>query len=163
MIPVAPGAGARPYVVRFGPWARNLYLGLPAMVAFGLIPIAARMPWWLASLWYAFVAMFVVICAFPREVRVTPDRIVFVWRFLALVPVWRRTFPMSAFESIRDVSVSHAMSGEGTHGVHTVSLVRKTGRDLAVQSYSSGADNRPPHGELVRTLCAITRLPLVRA
>jgi hypothetical protein len=151
-----------PYVVRFGPWARNLYLGLPAMIAFGLIPTAAGMPWWLAALWYAFIGSFAWICAFPREVRVTRDEVVFARRFLALVPIWWRRYPIDRFESILDASASHAMSGDGTHHVQTVYLVTTTGRHLAVQSWSSGADNHPPPRELVVALRDITGLPLVK-
>jgi hypothetical protein len=47
----------QPYVVRFGPWARNLYLGLPGTFTFALISVVAHMPWWFSILWNSFVAV----------------------------------------------------------------------------------------------------------
>ena len=32
-------------MVRFGPWARNIYLGLPVAFTFALISVVAEMPW----------------------------------------------------------------------------------------------------------------------
>ena len=42
------GVNHHALLVRFGPWARNLYLGLPAAFTFALISVVAHMPWWLA-------------------------------------------------------------------------------------------------------------------
>ena len=48
-----------PYVVRSGPWARNLYLGLPAAFAFALIGYVSEMPWWFAAFWFGVIAVLV--------------------------------------------------------------------------------------------------------
>lgn len=149
----------KPFVVRFGPWARNLYLGLPAAFAFGLVGVVAQMPWWFATFWFGVIAIMVWICAFPRETRIhAHDRVVVVRRFLALVPIFRRSYPLSAFEAIAG---SHAESGISDPSRSlTVNLVLKSGRHLPVQSYSdSAANNQPPAGVLVQTLEELTGLP----
>lgn len=158
---MTPPSAGRPLVVRFGPWARNLYLGLPAAFAFAIIPFAAAMPLWVHALWNIAIAVMVWLCAFPREVRVYPhDRVEVVRRFLALVPVAWRSYPLSAFTGISQVSASFAMSDSPTIASDTVHLVLASGRHIPVQSYSDGADNQPPRKELVTVLRELTGLPL---
>ena len=151
-----------PFVVRFGPWARNLYLGLPAMAAFGLISIVAPMPLWFAWSWRAFVGFFAVICAFPRDIRFNADgSVVTTVRVLALLPVWRRSYPRSSLRQLRLEGGSHRFVGEAEVSADTVWLVLTNGRRLAVQSYSSGAENTPPLPELIESVRAATGLPVV--
>src|SRR5262245_41877796 len=118
------------YVVRFGPWARNLYLGLPTAATFALISVAAQMPLWLFIPWNAMVLLVVWICAFPREVRVYPgDRVVVVRRVLALIPIWRRSYPIAAVAAIKRSDVSYPTS-DGTTDVSTVYLLLTSGKFL---------------------------------
>jgi|RhiMethySRZTD1v2_1073278.scaffolds.fasta_scaffold04594_7 hypothetical protein len=152
-----------PYVVRFGPWARNLYLGLPAAFAFGVVGVVADMPVALFAGWMGVVALLLWICAFPREVRIYKgDRVVVVRRLLALLPVSRRTYRMDELKAIKQYRVSYTMSGESEADAHTVYLITRKGRLLPVQSYSSGADNKPPPDELGRALKALTGLDFAR-
>ena len=77
-----------PYVVRYGPWARNLYPGLPPAVAFGLIAQVANMPTWLFLAWDMMVAILVLFCVFVRDARFYRDGTVMVRIcFLAVIPV----------------------------------------------------------------------------
>ena len=150
----------RAYVVRFGPWARNLYLGLPAAFTFALVSVAAEMPLWLAIPWNGVVALMVWICAFPREVRIYPDgRVRVVRRFLAIVPVWSRSYPRSAFTAVKQYGASYSMPGEATIEVATVYLIPRSGKPLPIQSYSAGADNQPPPQQLGRDLTRLLGLP----
>jgi hypothetical protein len=152
----------KPYVVRFGPWARNLYLGLPAAAAFALISVVAEMPLALAIAWNLVVALVVVICAFTREVRIYPGvRVVEVRRLLALIPVWRRTHPWSDVKGVAGHGVAYSFVGDAEVAAHTVYIVLKSGRLIPVQSYASGADNQPPLDVLNRELAQIARLPRV--
>lgn len=158
---VAQGeAPAFPYVVRFGPWARNLYLGLPAAGAFLLVSLVAEMPLWFLCVWDGVVALLAYICAFPREVRIYSDRVVVMRRLFALVPVWWRTRALSDFKALICQHGSHRFVGEAEVAADTVYLVLKSGRVVPVQSYSSGAaDNQPPRTQLLRDLTRLTGLP----
>jgi hypothetical protein len=139
--------------VRFGPWARNLYLGLPAAFAFMLVSVVSPMPKWLFVSWNLFVLAMTCLCAFPRETQIFPaGKVVVMYRLLALVPVWWRTYPFSQIKGIRLGDGELAMSGEGTTHISTIYLELQSGKLLPVQSYSSGADNQPPFNQLRRDL-----------
>jgi hypothetical protein len=152
-----------PYVVRFGPWARNLYLGLPAVFAFALIGVIARLPLPVLVAWNALLAVVLWICAFPREVRFFRDGSVVCRRcFLALLPVWWRSYPPGAFRSIRQYDASFQFVGEPSIEAATIFLVHKSGRLLPVQSYSAGADNQPSPMQLGQELSRRLGLPFER-
>ena len=151
---------AQPYVVRFGPWARNLYLGLPAAIAFALVSVVSPMPQWLFIAWNLAIGAMVCLCAFPRETRVFPaDRVVVMYRLFALVPVWWRSYPYSRIKGIRLGDGELAMSGDGTTHISTIYLELQSGKLLPVQSYSSGADNQPPFDQLRRDLSRLLTRP----
>lgn len=150
-----------PYRVRFGPWARNLYLGLPAALAFGLIGLVADMPPAFAVFWLGMVLAVMWICALPRDVLITGDRVIVTRRLLALLPVWRKSYPLDSFQAIKRYRVSTQVADSTPVDGATVYLVQKSGRHVPVQSYSEGADNQPPFEELVRALKAVTGLPHV--
>jgi hypothetical protein len=142
-----------PYVVRFGPWARNLYLGLPVAFTFALVSVVSQMPLWLFIAWNLVIGAMTCLCAFPRETQIFPaDKVVVMYRLFALVPVWWRTYPFSQITGIRLGDGELAMSGEGTSYISTIYLELQSGKLLPVQSYSSGADNQPPFDELRRDL-----------
>jgi hypothetical protein len=148
--------------VRFGPWARNLYLGVPAALTFGLIWVVADMPPALTVFWLGMVLVVLWICALPRDVLITPGgRVIVTRRFLALLPVWRRSYPLDAFKAIKRYRVSAQVADSAPVDAATVYLVQKSGRHIPVQSYSGGADNQPPFEELVEALKAVTGLPYV--
>jgi len=152
---------ALPYVVRFGPWARNLYLGLPAAATFLLIGVVADMPGWFRYAWDGVIAVLVYICALPREVRIYPDRVLVLRRLLALIPLWMRRYARSDFRAVTQGQGAHAFVGEAEIRAQTVYLVLRSGKLVPVQSYSSGADNQPPQAQLVRELMLVMGLPQV--
>ena len=143
-----------PFVVRFGPWARNFYLGLPAALAFGMVGWAAQMRGPFAVFWYGFVACLAIFCAVPRETRFYADGSVVVARKLfAVVPLSWRRYARAELERVHtDSGTYRMMSGDADHSVTTIWLFMTKGRRVAVQSYSSGADNSPPPDVLRRIL-----------
>lgn len=105
-----------PYVVRYGPWARNLCLGLPAAFAFGLMAQVANMPTWLFLVWDVMVAIVVLFCVFVRDTRFSRDGTVMVRIcFLAVLPVWVRRYPRPALlqlsSSLRTIATPRGFSG----------------------------------------------------
>ena len=142
-----------PYVVRYGRWARNPYLGLPAAFAFGLMAQVANMPTWLFLAWDLMVATVAGFCVFVHDTRFYPDRTVMVGIcFLAVLPVWVRRYPRSAllqleFEPADDSDASGFFW-----------LILRSGRRLRIQHYNAGADNRPLLDQLMRDLPRITGL-----
>ena len=152
---------ADPFVVRFGPWARNFYIGLPAALAFGLVGHAAEMQGLLAIGWYGVVAGLTLLCAVPRETRFYADgSVVVARRILALLPISWRRYRREELERVQAFSGSYAMSGDADHSVTTIWLFMTRGRRVAVQSYSSGADNSPPADVLRRILREKFGLPV---
>lgn len=147
--------------VRFGPWARNLYLGLPAALAFGFIWLVAEMPPWFAIFWLGMVLVVVWICALPRDILITGGRVIVTRRLLALLPVWQKSYPLDTFKAIKRYRVSTQVADSTPVDAATVYLVQRSGKHIPVQSYSEGADNQPPFEDLVRGLKAATGLPYV--
>ena len=140
-----------PFVVRFGPWARNFYIGLPAALALGMVGWAAQMQGALAIVWYGIVAWLAIFCAVPRETRFYADGSVVVSRKLfALVPLTWRRYARAEVDRVESFSDTFRRSEDADHSVTTIWLCLK-GRKVAVQSYSSGADNSPPP-ELLRRI-----------
>jgi hypothetical protein len=148
--------------VRFGPWARNLYLGLPAAFTFGVISFAAQMPPPMFYAWNLVVAVLVVICAFTRELRFYPDgSIVSATRFLALLPVRWCRYQRSALRQVRLEGASIQVGDSDEISADTVWLVLASGRRIPIQSYSDEAENTPPLHQLLRDLRAITTLDIL--
>lgn len=158
-------ATERVYVVRYGPWARNLYLGLPAALLFAVISLVALQMNALAMAMLDGVALLLVwICAFPREVRIHPHGdVVVMRRLLALLPLWWRRYPRSEFVAVKPFALSYRMASGDEIGNTTVHLLLKSGKSIPVQSWSAGApDNWPPPDQLERDLCRLLDLPLAK-
>jgi hypothetical protein len=151
-----------PYVVRKGPWARNLYLGLPACLAFSLVFWQVDLAGWALAAMSLPIALMAFVCLFPRETRFEAGgRVIVQRKLLALVPVWRRSYHVSEFKGIWTGSGETGFVGEPSVSVRTIGLVLSKGGFVPVQADSAGADPSPSIKELGRTLPAITGLPRV--
>lgn len=152
-----------PYRVRFGPWARNLYLGVPACLALGAAGWSADFTPWVAGAVTLPLLLVMLFCLLPRDVTFTEDRTVVVSRRLfALIPVYRRSSPLSDFKGIAYGSADYSFAGSPTVAAGTLSLVPKHGRALPLQSVSDGAsDVKPSVDELMRVLPGLTGLKLL--
>jgi hypothetical protein len=123
------------------------------MFTFVLVSLVSQMPMWVFIPWNVFIGGFACVCAFPRETQIFPaEKVVVMYRFLALVPVWRRTYAISDIKGMAFGDGESGMSGEGTNYISTIYLATQSGKLLPVQSYSTGADNQPPFHQLKRDL-----------
>jgi hypothetical protein len=162
--PVATPLPTLPYRIRFGPWARNLYLGVPACLALGAAGWSADFtPWVAAAVTLPLLAV-MLFCLLPRDITFTPQGTVLVSRrLLGFVPVYHRAYPLSDFKGIAYGSASYSFVGSPSVAAGTLSLVRKQGAALPLQSVSDGAaDVRPSVDELMRVLPRLTGLGLLR-
>ena len=152
-----------PYLVRFGPWARNFYLGLPACVAFLMVFQAAKLDGLVGWLFRTPILLLALFCLIPRDVRFLADgRVRVSLRLAALVPVWRRTYRKEDFKHIWIGRGDYRMAGEPSNVVDSIGLVTHEDRFVIVQSYSAGASNQPPLEQLLRDLPRLTGLGVVR-
>lgn len=152
-----------PYVVRFGPWARNLYLGLPACAAFLIVFHAARLEGVVGWLFRTLILLLALFCLIPRDVRFLADgRVRVSFRLAGVAPLWRRTYRKEDFKHLWMGRGDYQMAGEPSHTVDSIGLVTHTNKFVIVQSYSPGASNQPPLEQLVRDLPRLTGLRIVR-
>jgi hypothetical protein len=150
-----------PYRVRYGAWARNLYLGFPGCLALGLVSAVAPLPIWASIASYAFLGFVATLCLVPRETIFRADgSVVVTRRLLALLPLWRRTYRRSELRAVRSVGAEYGLVGEPVVAVGMLCLVTARGQLIRVQSDSAGADPEPSVNELRRILPALTGLPL---
>jgi hypothetical protein len=82
-------------------------------------------------------------------------------RVLAIIPISLCRYPRAELERVHTSSGTYRMmSGDADHSMTTIWLFMTKGRRLAVQSYSSGADNKPPSELLGRILREKFGLPV---
>lgn len=150
-----------PYRVRYGAWARNLYLGFPGCLALGLTSAIAPLPAWASIASLSFLGVLATLCLVARDTTFRTDgSVVVAHRLLALLPLWRKAYRRGDLRGLRSVGAEYGLVGEPVVAVGMLCLVTSQGRLIRVQSESAGADPKPSVDELRRVLPPLTGLPL---
>jgi hypothetical protein len=113
-----------------------------------------------AVIWLSFAFLVVLFCLTfgDTQFQAAPPRVFRQWKFLGLIPVWRRDYSLDTFTGIQR---RHRRGPDD--GIWTVGFVGASGGFLAVQWFYSGSSDGPcPEANVYALqLAEITGLPLV--
>jgi hypothetical protein len=139
----------------------NQLLGLAAALGLSYFFWRVGISGWPAGIWFSFAALVIVFCLSfgSTEIQTAPLRVFRQWRFLGLIPVWRRHYAQDSFTGIQPRLKRGPLQEDS---MWFVGLLERSGKFLALQWFYTGS-NAPcaEANTFAVRLSQITGLPLV--